>query len=451
MIAKVDPALKSFNNVIDYHEKKVSEGKAILLLNCTGERKNKSFSTAFEDICKLKPGVKNKGYHISLNLPHNENLPENKFIDLAQDYIKGMGYDDCPYLVYKHADKEHSHIHIIISSINYNGEKVNDSFYKLRSQKLSRELEVKYKLAPTVYYKFNNTSLKENNERLYFFQKALQKALRGYSTKTQMEGFFDKEELFYIFKKNLTNSDLENILGKDRYNEVGSILEKNHLFKSLYKDSLLDKLDKIYPQCKSKGEFLQLVEKEGIYIRHLSDKGKSYYVYGLSDASFYLKDARLPMKYRYNELAKSFGERSTYVLESEQKHMVYNRVILSLKNASTFESFVNILDKSGITTTSNNEMGKTEYLFKLKGYENPIEIKLSDLSSKINSYVIENQFSHYSDILSNTIINQIEFENSQQLEQIFHESSPLPNKNRDDDTAAKKTKKLGIGDSRRKR
>lgn len=451
MIAKVDPALKGFKNVIEYHEKKISQGVATLLYNNTGENKSKNYNSAFEDICKLKPGIKNKGYHISINLPHNENLPENKFIDLAQDYIKGMGYENCPYLIYKHADKDHSHIHIIISSINYSGEKINDSFYKLRSQKLSRELENKYNLTPTKYYQFNNSSLQENNERKYFFQKALQKALRGYSTKKEIESFLNKEELYYIFKQNLSNIDLENILGKDRYNQIGSILEKNHLFKSLYKTNLLEKLDNIYQQSKSKGEFLKQVEGQGIYVRHLSDKGKSYYVYGLSDASFYLKDSRLPMKYRYSELSKAFSGKTTFVIDSEQKHMVYNKVILSLKNASTMENFINILDKNGITTKTIIEDGKPEYLFKLQGYENPIDIKLSELSHNINTYVIENQFSHYSDILSSTIIKQIEFENTQQSIQMLFDDPIMPRRSKQQDKPRKKTKKLGIGDSRRKR
>src|ERR1035437_3380774 len=143
MIAKVDPPLKGFKAVIDYQEKKAHDDKATLIFNNTGEVDPKKFIDAFELICAQKPNIINKGYHISLNLPHHENLPESRFVDLAQDYIKGMKYENCPYLIYKHADKEHSHVHIIISSIDYDGKKVNDSFYKLRSQQLSRELEIK--------------------------------------------------------------------------------------------------------------------------------------------------------------------------------------------------------------------------------------------------------------------------------------------------------------------
>src|ERR1035437_6865263 len=134
MIAKIDSPLNSFKSVLDYHENKVNEGKATLLYNNTGEENSRNFIFALEDVCKQKPGVRNKGFHISLNLPHNENLSGNKFVELAQDYIQGMGLENCPYLIYKHSDTEHNHIHIITTTIDNFGEKFNFDFYKLRSQ-----------------------------------------------------------------------------------------------------------------------------------------------------------------------------------------------------------------------------------------------------------------------------------------------------------------------------
>ena len=451
MIAEFTPPLTAFKEIIEYHEKKVNEGKASRIYNNTGEFSACNFNHAFETLFALNPYIYNKGYHISLNLPHNENLPESKFVDLAQDYLKGMEFGSNPYLLYKHTDKEHSHIHIIITNRDYDGTRWNDKFYKLRSQKLSRELEEKYDLKPTVYYKFNNENLNLLNERKYFFQKALQKALRSFSTKKDIESILSKDEIVYIYKNPLSNKDIENIIGVERYNKIGSFLEKNHLFKSLYKDTLLAKLDNIYAGSSSKGDFLKGVERGGLYVRHLSDKGKLYYVYGINDAAFYVKDKQLPMKYRYAELSRVFKGDSKYVLESEQKHIVYNRVMLSLKYSSTLDNFLNVLQKTGVSSKRVELDGKPEYIFKLKDFENPVDIRLSELSKKFNAHDIENKYLNYKDILSDTIIKRIELEEKRPeiLEQV--ESSSMPVQKLDEEIHFPRKKKRGIGDRGRSR
>ena len=59
--------------------------------------------------------------HITINLPHGEHLENGTFYKLAQDYMEGMGYGVQPYVVVRHNDTLHEHIHIVSTTIKENG------------------------------------------------------------------------------------------------------------------------------------------------------------------------------------------------------------------------------------------------------------------------------------------------------------------------------------------
>lgn len=84
--------------------------------------------------------------HISLN-PHLEDkLSDEQFSKLASDYLDKLGYNDQPYIVFKHNDIDREHIHIVTIKVDETGKKINDSFQKRRSMDACRELELKYGL-----------------------------------------------------------------------------------------------------------------------------------------------------------------------------------------------------------------------------------------------------------------------------------------------------------------
>jgi Relaxase/Mobilisation nuclease domain len=123
----------------------------------------------------LNPGLKHPVWHMSLSLPHDEHLSDEQFSDLATQYFAGMvlladdhklvadrdrfrqrrdefvldGLSEYQYLVARHSDQEHDHVHIVASRINLNtGNGVELWRDKTRNQKILRCLEVEYGLTP---------------------------------------------------------------------------------------------------------------------------------------------------------------------------------------------------------------------------------------------------------------------------------------------------------------
>jgi hypothetical protein len=66
---------------------------------------------------------------------------------ISTDYMKEMGWDKQPYLVYRHQDALHDHVHIMMTRIRHNGERFDiGRTKKFQSLQVSRELEKRYGL-----------------------------------------------------------------------------------------------------------------------------------------------------------------------------------------------------------------------------------------------------------------------------------------------------------------
>lgn len=95
---------------------------------------------------QLRPKLTRDAYHVSLNFAAADNLSNKHLITIAQEYLRGMGFDNNLYSIWKHHDADHLHIHALASRIRYDGSVVSDSNNYKRSEELCRKLELKYGL-----------------------------------------------------------------------------------------------------------------------------------------------------------------------------------------------------------------------------------------------------------------------------------------------------------------
>lgn len=139
---------KSFRGVLNYLHYK--EDSRIIGGNMAGDNP-KVMAAEFAVSRQLNPRLEKAVYHASLSLPHEEHLNDETWNDLCGEYLEGMEFTGSQYVVYRHSDKHHDHVHIVASRIRItDGTTVNDSWDYVRSEKLIRSLENKYQLTPTI-------------------------------------------------------------------------------------------------------------------------------------------------------------------------------------------------------------------------------------------------------------------------------------------------------------
>jgi|GEM_PF-312100 len=386
---------KTLSEKISYNISKIEEGIGEFLYDNFYQNDIHKLYNEMIDVGEMNKQVYKKYFEVSLNLTPGEQLKSDKFLQIAQEYMLRMGYGNCCYAVILHKDREHQHLHILSTTVDYDAMHINDSNIRRRSQSISRELEVKYNLKDVEYNKFKSKSLSKIKERQYYFSNALDKGLRNFSTKTElMELLSDDAKL--IQDNHLTNTQLELLLGKDVYNEVGEVLEKNNLFVNLYKDELLQKLDSCYNVSKNKYDFFENVHAAGLYVRTLTDKdGKLKLTYGLPNASIYFKEERIPQRYRYATISRFLCTRA--MSADEQKKSIALKAIVALKNSNSFESYLVELDKIGVVARLlENSGGIYGISFKLKDVEDAIIFKASDITAN-RAFSFANIIKYFSD------------------------------------------------------
>ena len=134
----------SFRGVLNYLHAK--EGSRLIGGNMAGKTP-RTLAAEFRVARELNPQLKKAVYHASLSLAKTERVDEERWRAIAADYIEGMGFSGSQYAVYRHADRDHDHIHIVASRIRLtDGSTVSDSWDYRRSEVLLRLLEEHYQL-----------------------------------------------------------------------------------------------------------------------------------------------------------------------------------------------------------------------------------------------------------------------------------------------------------------
>ncbi|MAU17231.1 MAG: hypothetical protein CMH46_17025 [Muricauda sp.] len=145
MIGKVTIG-KDFYGVLAYNEKKVEEGVGYVIDSNIGQSTTVNMTQEFNLVRQLRPGLGNAVFHVSLNLPHSDRLNDKEFASLGCDYLMKMGFDNNQFIMYRHTDTKHEHIHIVANRVRYSGRITNDSNIKRRSREVLNNLEKKYGL-----------------------------------------------------------------------------------------------------------------------------------------------------------------------------------------------------------------------------------------------------------------------------------------------------------------
>ncbi|HEY9543008.1 MULTISPECIES: relaxase/mobilization nuclease domain-containing protein [Bacteroidales] len=147
MIAKIIKGA-DFGGVINYMLSK-QEGKAMVLAsNNIGFTDQNLCAHEFALQASMHPNVHKPVCHTILSFSANdaEQLTDDVMVEIANEYLRKMGYGNTQSLIVRHSDRQHPHLHICINRIGNDGKTISDRNEKYRSTKVCRELTERYGL-----------------------------------------------------------------------------------------------------------------------------------------------------------------------------------------------------------------------------------------------------------------------------------------------------------------
>lgn len=164
MIAKISTGSNVLGMVKYNHNKisKIIDGgpeAQFLFTNNITDNSFKGIVNSIQNYNQRNLRVQKPNIHISLNFHKDDILTNEKLKDITNYYMKKLGYEDQPFAVYRHYDRDHPHVHIVSTQISIEGKKINDSHLKYRSMSISRSIEDKYQITKAV----NHSDVLKNN------------------------------------------------------------------------------------------------------------------------------------------------------------------------------------------------------------------------------------------------------------------------------------------------
>jgi hypothetical protein len=185
-------------NAFFYNERKAKEGKATFYHSRNTPSANPFIYSAqhrhqiFKRIEDSNTRVKNKGFHISFNPTMNDmiRMGDKGIRTELDNLMKQLGYGKQPYLVYRHADIDRVHFHIVSTRIDrQTGKKIKDNFEKEKVQKFIKELEQTYQLQ-------NDKPKEKINLKFTAYSKNLKQNLENLFTELNQMNFITNEQMY---------------------------------------------------------------------------------------------------------------------------------------------------------------------------------------------------------------------------------------------------------------
>ena len=314
MVAKIKSG-KSLTGALNYNENKVKQQKAVLI-NAAGypkDREELNFNDKLfrlTDLAAMNQRAKTNAVHISLNFPNGEHLPDETLNKIAADYLHGVGFQTQPYLVYRHEDAGHPHIHIVTTNIKRDGERISLHYVgQNESEKARKAIEIKYGLAKAEEQPKQKPNLKADVSaaeygkaetkrmitnilgftlRAYKFTSIpeLNAVLQQYNIQADRGSkdsrMYAREGLVYWILDNKGNKvgvpiKASSIYGKPTLKTLEENFKLNEQLRKPFKAELIKIIDAILAKPHTKSSFQKALKEKGIQIiLRQNDEGRIY-------------------------------------------------------------------------------------------------------------------------------------------------------------------------------
>lgn len=188
---------------------------------------------------EMNPGLKKPVGHIALSYSAVDapKLTGEKMIQLAQEYMREMKITDTQYIIVRHQDREHPHVHIVFNRIDNNGKTISDKNDMYRNEQVCKKLKTKHGL----YFakgkeQVKQHRLKEPDKSKYEIYTAVKNEIERSKNWQQLQRQLAEKGIDIHFKYKGQTDEVQGIsFSKGGYTFKGSEIDRSFSFSKLDK------------------------------------------------------------------------------------------------------------------------------------------------------------------------------------------------------------------------
>ena len=177
--------------------------------------------------------------HIVLSYSVNDapKLTDEKMIQLAQEYMREMKITDTQYIIVRHQDREHPHVHIVFNRVGNDGKTISDRNDMYRNEQVCKKLKAKHGL----YFAkgkelVKRHRLKEPDKSKYEIYTAVRNEIGKSKSWRQLQERLAEKGIGIRFKYKGRTDEVQVIsFTKGAYTFKGSEIDRNFSFSKLDK------------------------------------------------------------------------------------------------------------------------------------------------------------------------------------------------------------------------
>ena len=187
----------------------------------------------------MNPDLKKPVGHIALSYSTVDapKLTDGKMVQLAQEYMREMKITNTQYIIVRHQDREHPHVHIVFNRIDNNGKTISDRNDMYRNEQVCKKLKAKHGL----YFaggkeQVKQHRLKEPDKSKYEIYTAVKNEIGKSRNWQQLQERLAEKGITVRFKRKGQTDEIQGIsFSKGEYTFKGSEIDRSFSFSKLDK------------------------------------------------------------------------------------------------------------------------------------------------------------------------------------------------------------------------
>ena len=147
MIAQINTG-EGFGGLVSYANDILKKDTVVIASEGVSLSSNAVITACFKAQAKSRPRVKNFVGHISLSFSPDDydKLDDEKIAKIAKEYMRHMGIKNTQYVIFRHHDQPHPHIHIVYNRVNNEGRCIKGDTSYTKSAAITKALTRGYGL-----------------------------------------------------------------------------------------------------------------------------------------------------------------------------------------------------------------------------------------------------------------------------------------------------------------
>ncbi|SIT93963.1 Relaxase/Mobilisation nuclease domain-containing protein [Pontibacter indicus] len=180
---------------------------------------------------RLNPELEKAVGHLVLSWSVHDKalLSDRVMAERAREYLAKMQITGTQYLVVRHRDKAHPHLHIVYNRVNYEGKTIPDKFQRQRNVQVCRELTLRhgYYLAPGKA-QVNRHRLQGADKTRYVLHDAIKLALQQARSWQELERLLQDKGITIDYKYKRGTAQVQGVSFRmGNLNFKGSALDRS--------------------------------------------------------------------------------------------------------------------------------------------------------------------------------------------------------------------------------